>query len=103
VGLAIMGIDPKDSGRIFLNDKEIKISRPEDAIARKIAYLTEDRRARAYYGHADRDNVVAPSLKRFISHFDILNSRHRSICKRWVESTSIITPSIFKKVLTYPE
>jgi ABC-type sugar transport system ATPase subunit len=47
-----------------------------------------------------RDNVVAPSLKRFISHFDILNLRAvDQFAKDGVERYSIITPSIFKKVL----
>jgi ABC-type sugar transport system ATPase subunit len=101
VGRAIMGIDPKDSGCIFLNDIEIKISRPEDAIARKIAYLTEDRKGQGLFtGMPIRDNVVAPSLKRFISRFDILNSRAiDQAAKENVERYSIITPSIFKKVL----
>jgi ribose transport system ATP-binding protein len=44
VAQAIFGVDKKTSGTISLDDKEIVINSPADAIASDIAFLTEDRK-----------------------------------------------------------
>lgn len=41
---AIFGADRLDSGKIYMHGKEIKISKPSDAIKNGIGFLTEDRR-----------------------------------------------------------
>jgi rhamnose transport system ATP-binding protein len=40
----IFGITPADSGEMFLNGERINIQSPQDAVARGIAYVPEDRR-----------------------------------------------------------
>ena len=44
VARAIFGIDKKDSGKIILEENELKINSPVDAISNDIAFLTEDRK-----------------------------------------------------------
>ncbi|MHC4333772.1 MAG: sugar ABC transporter ATP-binding protein [Planctomycetota bacterium] len=44
VARAIFGIDKKTSGSVSLDDKELAINSPAEAIASGIAYLTEDRK-----------------------------------------------------------
>lgn len=44
VARAIFGVDKKTSGTFFLNDRQLAIASPSDAIANNIAYLTEDRK-----------------------------------------------------------
>lgn len=41
---AIVGVDPKDSGRLILDGKEIKISKPMDAIRQGVVLVPEDRK-----------------------------------------------------------
>jgi ribose transport system ATP-binding protein len=41
---AIFGADPKDSGKIYLEDNEISIRKPRDAVGNGICLLTEDRK-----------------------------------------------------------
>lgn len=41
---AIFGIDPKDSGDIYICGKKVDIKSPKDAIHHKIGFLTEDRK-----------------------------------------------------------
>ncbi len=41
---AVFGIDRKTAGKCFLDDAELKIENPEDAIRSGIAFLTEDRK-----------------------------------------------------------
>jgi ABC-type sugar transport system ATPase subunit len=97
---AIIGIDPKDSGRIFLNDRPIHIASPRDAIDHGIAYLTEDRKGQGLFlGLTIKENVVAPTLDRFTSAIGFLQGRKMDdYARRTVESFSIATPSIMQKV-----
>jgi ABC-type sugar transport system ATPase subunit len=101
-GRAIFGIDPKDSGRISLNGEHLKITSPEEAIQKNLAYLTEDRKAEGLFmGMPIRDNVIAPSLRAFTSRIDFL--KHRQInrfAEEEVAKFSIATTSIMKEVLT---
>jgi ABC-type sugar transport system ATPase subunit len=101
VGRAIFGIDPKDSGRIFLNGEELKITAPEDAIQKKLAYLTEDRKAQGLFlSMPIRENVIAPSIRVFTSRIDFLNRRQiNRFAEELVAKFSIATPSIMKEVL----
>ena len=46
----IFGMRHKDSGRIWLNGKELNIKSPRDAIDNKIGLLTEDRRGNGIFG-----------------------------------------------------
>jgi ABC-type sugar transport system ATPase subunit len=101
VGRAIFGIDRKDEGHIYLNQKEIKITKPEEAILERIAYLTEDRKGLGLFlGMPVRENVIAPSLRSFAPRADLLNRRMiDQFAKGLVQEFTIATPSIFKKVL----
>jgi len=101
VGRAIVGVDPKDSGHIYLDGKEVHINNPKDAIIHKIAYLTEDRKKDGLFeGMALRYNIIAPSIENFTSVISFLD--HKRI-NRYVESSvlefDITTTSIMKKVL----
>jgi ABC-type sugar transport system ATPase subunit len=101
VGRAICGIDPKNAGRIFLNGEEVQINRPKDAIEKKIAYLTEDRKGLGLFlGMPVRENLVAPSLESFAPVADLLNNRLiDTFANEKVEEFAIATPSILKKML----
>lgn len=101
VGRAIVGIDPKDSGRINLDDKEVKINNPKDAIIHKIAYLTEDRKVDGLFeGMALRDNIIAPLVGNFTSVIGFLDrKRINRYVDRRVREFNITTTSIMKKVL----
>lgn len=63
----IFGIDKPDSGRIFLNGVEIKISNPRDAIRNRICLLPEDRKKHGLVlNHSCRENFGLPNLKKYI-------------------------------------
>ena len=40
---AIFGVDPPDSGKIFVDGREVRIRSPREAVAAGIALVTEDR------------------------------------------------------------
>lgn len=62
---AIFGMDKIESGKIFLNSKEIKINTPLQAIYNGIGYVTEDRRHDGFIRILSvRDNITLVILKR---------------------------------------
>jgi ABC-type sugar transport system ATPase subunit len=101
VGRAIFGVEPKDSGEIALAGKPLKIESPLDAIHQGIAYLTEDRKGWGLFlGMALRENLIAPSLRRFTTRLDILNRPQIDrFAQQQIKTYDIQTPSIQKKVL----
>lgn len=44
VALAVFGVAPATEGKILIDGQEVRISAPQDAMARGIAYVSEDRR-----------------------------------------------------------
>ena len=73
VARAIFGVDKKTSGRIFLEDRQLKINSPGDAIASNIAFLTEDRKRTGLClqlpcsWNITLPNLVEIGMKNFIS------------------------------------
>jgi ribose transport system ATP-binding protein len=66
---AIFGVDRLDSGRVFLDGREIDIAGPGAAVANRIGFLTEDRLNSGLamtlgVGH----NISLPSLNAFTRH-----------------------------------
>jgi ABC-type sugar transport system ATPase subunit len=101
IGRAIFGIDPLDAGQIYLNGEEITIKNPQQAIQKKIAYLTEDRKNLGLFlSMAVRDNVVAPALKTFTARAGFVDrSKLAKYARQKMSEFAIDSPSISKKVL----
>jgi ABC-type sugar transport system ATPase subunit/DNA-binding IclR family transcriptional regulator len=98
---SIFGIDPKDSGNLFLNGEQIDIRRPRDAIKKNIAYLTEDRKGIGLFlGMPIIENIIATSLQNFTSSIGFLKAKSIDrYVSDVVKDYSIATPSLNKKVL----
>ena len=98
---SIFGAEPKDSGKIYLDGKPIRISGPRDAIKNRIAYLTEDRIGLGLFLTMQiRDNLIAPFLKQLSSPIGFMKNklidRH---AREKVEEFAVATPSIYQKIL----
>ncbi|MBE6915415.1 MAG: sugar ABC transporter ATP-binding protein [Ruminococcaceae bacterium] len=64
---ALFGMRAHKSGGIRLNGARLNINRPEDAIGKKIALLTEDRRKTGIFGVLSiADNIAVASLRKYI-------------------------------------
>ncbi len=64
---ALFGIRAHKSGTIRFEGARLQIKRPEDAIEKKIALLTEDRRATGIFGVLSiADNISIASLKKYL-------------------------------------
>lgn len=63
---AIFGLDPLESGQIFLEGKEIKIHNPNDVLQHGIGFLTEDRKDEGLIlDESIRENISLPSIDGF--------------------------------------
>ena len=76
---ALFGADPKESGKIYINGKEVDIKNPMDAVKHGIGYLSEDRKR---YGI-----VVGKSVA------------ERGIAQKYVDSLKTKTPSVDQLVV----
>lgn len=99
VARLIFGADKKDSGKIFINGKEVTINTPEDAVAQGIGYLSEDRKR---YGlivdKSVEENTVISSLNDFVKGFFIDKAKSKEVSKKYVESLKTKTPSVSQLV-----
>jgi ribose transport system ATP-binding protein len=89
----IFGVDKKQSGKVFLNGKEVTPKMPEDAIRAGIAFITEDRRKSGLVLiQSIENNMVLPSLHRFKGFF-VRPRSVEAIGKKMMNELRIKAPS----------
>lgn len=94
VGDALFGLAPIDSGKIFLNGKEIRIQSVDDAIANRIAYVPEDRLTQGLFlDRSIQDNTSAASLKKYHINGKIDNDAMYRSTEEWIKKIGCVAPS----------
>ena len=92
---AIFGADKFESGKIFVEGKEVSIKSPVDAIKSGIGYLSEDRKR---YGLALGlpvfENMMMGNYDKFSNMLMVQNAKVKNIAEEEVQSLNIKTPSI---------
>ena len=72
----LFGIRSHTTGTIKYQGKELRISRPKDAIDQGVAMLTEDRRGSGIMGVLSvADNISIASLNKYVDHGFVLNTK----------------------------
>ena len=91
----IFGIRSHSKGQIFYKGKEMKISRPKDAIDQGIALLTEDRRGSGIMGVLSvADNISISSLNNYLDFGFLINGKKvEALVQENVKKMNIKTPS----------
>ncbi len=97
---SIFGIEPIDTGSIFMQGKPVKISSPTMAIRNRIAYITEDRKEQGLFlDMTIRENCVAPSLNCFTERYGLIDENAVSDFAEYYRiNLNIVTPDIRQKV-----
>jgi len=96
IARAILGIDSRDSGEIFIDGKKIQIKSPADAISLGIGIIPEDRKEQGIVMcRSIEENITLPLLRKICSKpFGIINRRTlRNLVKEYIKKLNIITPS----------
>ena len=92
---AIFGADKFESGKIFVEGKEVSIKSPVDAIKSGIGYLSEDRKR---YGLALGlpvfGNMMMGNYDKFSNMLMVQNAKVKNKAEEEVKSLNIKTPSI---------
>ncbi len=91
----IFGIASKESGRLFLDGKEIFNRSPRESIKNGFALLTEERRATGIFGILDIcENTTVSNLKSYLAAGIYLKNRGRKKdTARMIKSMKIKTPT----------
>ncbi|MCQ9209637.1 sugar ABC transporter ATP-binding protein [Granulicatella seriolae] len=97
---ALFGMRKLESGKIFIRGKEVSINTPSDAIANKIALVTEDRRYNGIFGVLSiTDNTSIAALKGFTSKVGIINEKEvNKVVDENVARLRVKTPSNKTKI-----
>jgi ABC-type sugar transport system ATPase subunit len=90
---ALFGLVRKKSGRVFVENREVHINKPSDAIHAGIAYVPAERKTEgAILIQTIRENISVASLDQ-VSSGGILNfAKEGEIAKHWIQSFAIRTP-----------
>lgn len=92
---AIFGADAIDTGKIYLDDKAVRIRAPYDAVNLGIGLLTEDRKAQGLIlPMSVRNNVTIPILNRISNGPLVRPHKETRITNEYVKSLNIRTPSL---------
>lgn len=94
---AIFGIDPIDSGEIFVKGKKHTIKSPTDAIAAGLALIPEDRRMQGLIlQHSVKENIILPILSKIKKGIFLDDRKANKVAEKFVERLNIKTDDIFK-------
>lgn len=93
---AIFGIDEKTSGTFILNDKEVTINCPQDAIKNGIVLAPEDRKKDGLCTKLSiRHNLALPNLDLICNKAGVVSKKKEdALCDKAVEDLRIKTPGI---------
>ncbi|MDG2954082.1 sugar ABC transporter ATP-binding protein [Bisgaard Taxon 10/6] len=74
---AIYGAD-EATGKIYIDQREVSIHSPEQAVQHKIGFITEDRKSQGLVlGMSIRENITLPILKRFWNGWRLDKNKER--------------------------
>lgn len=91
----LFGADKMDSGKIFVNGKEVNIRSPRDAVKAGIGYLSEDRKRFGLIVDKDvEENTVLATMDQFASGMFINHKKARETAEKYVAELKTKTPSV---------
>ncbi|MCP1103283.1 sugar ABC transporter ATP-binding protein [Lachnospiraceae bacterium PAL113] len=86
----LFGLDKLDTGKVILEGKEVEIKSPKDAIANRIAYVTEDRKLEGLVLEMSvGQNITLPSMKKLSKGLFVQEKEERTIIKEQREALRI--------------
>lgn len=93
---AIFGADPKESGEIYVDGKEVEINCPMDAIRNGVVLAPEDRKKDGLCTKLSiRHNLALPNLDIVCNKLGVVNSqKEMQLCDKAVANLRIKTPNV---------
>ncbi|AEF84753.1 ribose import ATP-binding protein RbsA [Treponema primitia ZAS-2] len=92
---ALTGADPLDSGKVFVDGKEVHIRNPRDSIQAGIAFLTEDRKAQGLILIQDIEfNSTIVNLRKYVKHIFLNLKAAKADAEKMVQELRTRTPTV---------
>jgi ABC-type sugar transport system ATPase subunit len=99
VARALFGADNK-TGQVFINQGQVSISHPADAIKHRLAYVPEDRKLSGLFlDMSVTDNITCLATGTGYRHWFYHPLNAIQIAKKYVEKLHIATPGVKQKVV----
>ena len=96
---ALFGLDPKDSGEVFIDGKKVEITKPIDAIKNKIGFVTENRQEEGLVlDESIRENISLLNFGKFTPGLFINNDKEKDLSNKLVGDFRVKTTSSEAKV-----
>jgi ribose transport system ATP-binding protein len=90
IAKTIFGLDKIDSGEIFIENINVNIKSPNDAIHASIGYVTEDRNTEGLFMYLNiPKNITAPNMSRVSKNLLIDRSRENIIADKFTDKLGI--------------
>lgn len=97
--MAIFGYDKIKSGKVHIENKEVKIRHPKDAVKAGIAYVSEDRRnLGVVVGFNVAENINLSSMDKISTSGVINENEEKKVAHKFIESLKIKTPNALQQV-----
>lgn len=92
---ALFGYKPADSGEIVVDGHHVTINNPNDAIANKIGFVTEDRKATGLFLNLNiTDNMIMPDMSPYLKNLLISTGLIQNVAENQKDALRIKTPSV---------
>jgi len=92
---ALFGYKPADSGEIVVDGHHVTINNPNDAIANKIGFVTEDRKATGLFLNLNiTDNMIMPDMSPYLRNLLISTGLIQNVAENQKDALRIKTPSV---------
>lgn len=96
---SVFGLDPKDSGEVFIDGKKIEIKNPADAIKNKIGFVTENRQEEGLIlDESIRENISLLNFDKFSKNSFIDKAKEKNLSDNLVNSFKVKTQSSESKI-----
>ena len=99
VARAVFGADRPESGKVFLDGKELNLNTPNDAIDAGIAFLTEDRKAEGIIPEwSVRENLTLAALPALTTMGIVSRAKQNEIVNKFIKRLGIKASSADQKI-----
>ncbi len=93
LALSLFGVKPADSGKILIHGEETELKSPQDAIAKRIGFVPEDRLSEGLFlSQSIGDNIIISEIDNLTKGKLVDRKRTEEEIDRWVKELSIATP-----------
>ena len=98
---ALFGVNPAESGNIYLNGEEISIKSISDAIENRIGYVPEDRLTQGLFLDLTiTENAVAASIDKYYENASINYEAMEEDTVDWIDKIGVVASSPSAKIRT---